>query len=130
MKKIIIENTIKNIIITLILIFLYQPMFDLFSNIDQTHYPNLLTTFTLLIMAVLFADYAFTYKDTNLQNHKLRIISYAITFIIMLCTGILLELVVILVNLELGFHLYIISIVSILFYISLVLYDYWDLLRN
>ena len=130
MKKILIENTIKNIIILILLFILYKPAQDLFKNIGSEHYGNLLITTSLLIMAVLFADYAFTYAHTKMNNFFDRYLSHGITFIIMLCTGLMLESVVILVNLETSINVWVITFVSVAFYISLIMFDYWDILRS
>lgn len=91
MKKILLENTIKNTLILILLLILYKPVQDLFTNIGSEHYGNLLVTTSLLIMAVLFADYAFTYAHTKMKSSIDRYFSHSITFIIMLCTGLMLE---------------------------------------
>jgi len=130
MKKVLIENTIKNIIILILLFILYKPALNLFKNIGSEHYGNLLITTSLLIMAVLFADYAFTYAHTRMKNSFDRYFSHGITFIIMLCTGLMLESVVVLVNLETSINVWIITFVSVAFYISLIMFDYWDILRS
>lgn len=130
MKRILIENTIKNILIFIVLLILYQPARNLFMNISSEHYGNLLVTVSLLIMAVLFADYAFTYAHTKMNSIIDRYFSHGITFTIMLCTGLMLESVIILVNLETGVNVWVITFVSVAFYLSLVMYDYWDILRS
>lgn len=129
MKKILLENTIKNTLILILLLILYKPMQDLFTNIGSEHYGNLLVTTSLLIMAVLFADYAFTYAHTKMKSPIDRYFSHSITFIIMLCTGLMLESVMILINLETGVNVWIITFVSAAFFLSLIMYDYWDILR-
>lgn len=130
MKKLLIENTIKNILLLALLIGSYGRLLKLFKNIDPEHYDSLLMTITLLIMAVLFADYAFTYAHTRIKNLLDRYLSHVITFMIMLCTGLLLESVVMIVNLKTNLNVWLITFVSITFYASLVLYDYWDILRS
>ncbi len=130
MKKILIENTIKNVVILLFLLILYSPLLALFKKIDSRHYDSLLITTSLLIMAVLFADYAFTYAHTKMKNIFNRYLSHVLTFIIMLCTGLMLESVVIIVNLKTGFNVWVITFVSFAFYISLIMYDFWDILRS
>jgi len=130
MKKVLIENTIKNLILIVLLFALYSPIVELFKGINYKHYDSLLTTTTLLIMAALFADYAFTYAHTRIKNSIDRYFSHAISFIIMLCTGLMLESVIIIVNLKVSTGVWVITFVSIAFYISLVMYDYWDMLRS
>lgn len=127
MGKILIENTAKNILILILLYAFYQPIVELYSKIDATHYDSLLTTVTLLIMAALFADYAFTYGHSKMESTINRWLSHIITFLIMLCTGVMLESVVILLRLKTGMDIWVMTFVSIAFYISLVLYDYWDI---
>ena len=130
MKKILIENIVKNTVILILLLVFYQPLLNLFKSINSEHYGSLLITASLLIMAVLFADYAFTYEHTKMKSFFNRFISYGTTFLTILCTGLMLESVVILVNLETGLNVWVITFVAVAFYISLVMYDFWDLLRS
>jgi len=129
MRKILIENTVKNLIILILLFILYRPMLDLFKNISSEHYSDLLIVTSLLIMAVLFADYAFTYEHTRMESFWDRYLSHSVTFIVLLCTGLMLESVVILINLETNTNVWIITFIAVAFYISLAMYDYWDILR-
>lgn len=104
-------------------------MLDLFKNISSEHYSDLLIVTSLLIMAVLFADYAFTYEHTRMESFWDRYLSHSVTFIVLLCTGLMLESVVILINLETNTNVWIITFIAVAFYISLAMYDYWDILR-
>jgi hypothetical protein len=128
-KRFLIENTIKNTILIVFLTVFYFILENSFSKIDSIHYDSVLMVVTIIIMASLFADYAFSYTGLNIKSKIQRDFEHLITFIIMFITGLCLEVVVIVMNFKIGGNHWFFPMISILFYISLVLYDFWDLLR-
>lgn len=126
----IIENTIKNILLIIIFAALYQYNADFFARIAPSAYPTLLTVVSILIVGALFSCFTFTYAHTKLRSAPSRYMAHLLTILNQFCTGILLEIMVILVNLTIGFSVWILSLTAVLFYISLVLYDFWDLFRH
>lgn len=130
MKKFILENFIKNILITAVLVAAYPLQVVTFKAIDRQYYDSLLLAASILIVAALFAVYTYSYAHSDLKVFWQRYLGHVITALITLCTGLLLEAVVIIINLIIGFHLWVFDVVAPLFYASLIMYDFWDLFRN
>lgn len=130
MKKYIIENTFKNIIILILLTISYHPIQNSLRDINSENYGNILIACSILVTAVLFADYTFTYMHANLSNCTQRYLGHLTTFIAILSTGFLLESITCIFNLMTGKNLWIINGMSIMFFVSLIMYDFWDLLQN
>lgn len=129
-RQFFIENLIKNLIIIFLLLILYLPFKNFFQQFPIDSYSNILTVTAILIAAAVFADYAFSYVDKFVNKKAIRFFGHAITFIIMFCTGILLEVTVIIINLEFNDFVWPLTLVAILYYLSLVLYDFWDFLKE
>lgn len=126
-QKILIENIIKNVILVILLILFYFPLKKFLVQLNMEDYDSILIVSTLLIMAFLFADYAFTYKFANLKNSPERFLAHLTTGIIMFGTGALLECTVVSLNLQIANNFFLLELIIVLFYISLVLYDFFDL---
>jgi hypothetical protein len=129
-KRILIENLIKNIVITvlLVLFFFESRNFLLHTNTDD--YDSIVLLSSLLIVAFLFADYSFTYELSNLKDMKERILGHIITGIIIFGTGALLEIALTTLNFKIQRQFVLLDLLGLLFYLSLVLYDFWDLERG
>lgn len=123
------ENAIKNLIIIVCLIIFYFPLHDFLSTLPLGSYDSITLVSTLLIMSFLFADYAFTYSASNLANTLERYLDHTITAIIIFGTGALLEISIMSLNLRLQTGFKLLELPAFLFYVSLVLYDFWDLNR-
>ena len=128
-QNIFIENAIKNLIVIICLIIFYFPLNDFLFKLPLSSYDSITLVSTLLIMSFLFADYAFTYTASNLGNSFERYLDHAITAIIIFGTGTLLEISLVSLNLRLQTEFKLLELPAFLFYISLVLYDFWDLNR-
>lgn len=128
-KGIFIENLIKNLILIILFIFLFNPLKEVFISLPKENYDNILTVTTLLIMAALFADYAFSYVTKDITKGSIRYFGHLITLLILFCTGVLLEVTVIVVNLENNKFVWPITLIAVVFYFSLILFDFWDLLK-
>lgn len=124
-KLILIENFLKNIL-TIAFIFISKPFMDNFlTSVDD--YGSILTFTTLLIMAFLFATYAFAYPNTKLKNTIERYINHLLTTTMIYGTGVLLYLSSISLQLQVQKTSGFINFISIIFFLSLVLYDFYDL---
>lgn len=130
-KNIFIENTVKNIFIVLLLVlsFGFFRTYLLSVNPIGGGYDSILLVSSIFIVSFLFADYGFTYKDSHMTNEIQRLLSHSITTLIMYGTGALLEISSITINLKIGKPFLPFELLMVLFYISLVMYDYWDLNR-
>ena len=128
-QKVIVENIAKNLVVVFALVLSFFPIKEFLGSLQVGDYAMIGILSSLLIMAFLFADYAFTYTASDLGNVGERALDYLITAIIMYGTGVLLEISVLSLNLSIQKNFGFFSFISFLFYLSLVLYDFWDLNR-
>lgn len=128
-QKIIIENIVKNVLVAVALIISLVSIRDFLSKLQPADYSMIGIISSLLIMAFLFADYAFTYTASNLQNPSERMLDHSLTTLIMYGTGVLLEIAVLSLDMAIGRNFFFLEFIAVLFYISLVMYDFWDLNR-
>src|SRR3989338_4540244 len=129
-RKIFWENVIKNLIVAILLTAFFFPLNDFLFSLTKADLNSITIVSTLLIMAFLFADFAFTYSVSNLRNSWERFLDHSITAIIIFGTGALLEISLVSLNLILQREFILLEALGLLFYISLVLYDFWDLERG
>ena len=122
------ENIIKNIILIVLLTVMFLPLQGFFESVSDTSHNSILLVTSLLIMAALFANYAFKYRDLGLKNIRVRILGHVTTFLVMLLIGILLEITVIVTNLVVRMFAWPIVLIALLFFVSTILYDFWDFL--
>ena len=133
MKKVVIENITKNILVIIALIPAFQSsrLFLISSPIasDKQALGSLLTAITILAMIACAGNYAFTYEKVNLRNVMSRFLAHATTGLLMLLLGLSLGMTSVLVELLTGkFAIFDISLVVL--YLTSVLYDFWDLMRD
>ena len=133
MKKVVIENITKNILVIIALIPTFQSsrLFLISSPIasDKQALGSLLTAITILAMIACAGNYAFTYEKVNLRNVMSRFLAHATTGLLMLLLGLSLGMTSVLVELLTGkFAIFDISLVVL--YLTSVLYDFWDLMRD
>ena len=124
------DNVIKNIIILIIAAIFYPIFSNKLSTITAEAMNNFLLVISILLVTVSFADFAFTYEKSKLQTVKGRILSHSTTFIFVLLTALLLEVMVLAVKTVYPAFYGMIFGFSVLLYIGIVLYDFWDLFRN
>jgi hypothetical protein len=133
MKKIILENIIKNIILGLVLIVsFYYIQISLNTNAiikNDVIINNLLLVVSIMAVTACFGNFAFTYERVNCKNVWQRYLAHVTTVLLMLIIGISLELTAILTKLLIGERLIILDITLLLLYLASILYDFWDLLR-
>ena len=133
MKKVVIENITKNILVIIALIPAFQSsrLFLISSPIasDKQALGSLLTAITILAMIACAGNYAFTYEKVNLRNVMSRFLAHATTGLLMLLLGLSLGMTSVLVELLTGkFAIFDISLAVL--YLTSVLYDFWDLMRD
>ena len=123
------ENLLKNIGV-LILTFLFHPNISSgLSSIDVSKISDFLLTISMLLVTVCFANFAFSYEHTIMNKLGMRLLSHISTFIFMLLIALLLETLVLSINIIYPSLFMIILIFSILLYIGVALYDFWDFFR-
>ncbi len=129
LKTLVKENVVKNVLIVVCTVLVF-PMFEsTLSAVPLEAFGDVLMVVSIFLVTVSFANFAFTYETINKNSAGARFLGFAATFLFMLLTALLLEVMVISIGLV---HegLYTMSLVfSVLLYLSIVLYDFWDLLR-
>jgi len=124
------ENVIKNILILIIAAIFYPVFSNALSTINAEAMNNFLLVISMLLVTVSFANFAFTYEKSNLQSAREKMLSYGAVFIFMLLTVLLLEVMVLTVKIVYPSLYGIILGFSVLLYVGIMLYDFWDLFRN
>ena len=130
-NKFLLENVLKNIIVIVLLYLMFNPIKNFLEslNTDSIGYQSIIVLASLLIMAFLFGNYTFTFKDSNLE-HSMRFLDYLNTGLVMFGCGALLEIAFLAINLQLKANFTIIGILMLIFYITVILFDFWDLIRG
>jgi len=90
---------------------------------------NLLSIISILLVTVCFANFAFTYNHSKMENVQMRILAHFTTFIFLLLTALLLEVLVISVGVTYPSMYNLVLVFSALLYLGIVLYDFWDFFK-
>lgn len=125
----IVENSIKNLAIIIIIIASYNPISNTLAVIPLDQLNNILLVFSMLLLPTCFADFTFTYEKTNMKSPKTKFFGHVAIFTPMLLTAIILEAIAICTKFSSPaiYPLFIVLAVGI--YLSVVFFDFWDLLR-
>lgn len=123
------ENLIKNLIVAVCVFLFYPNLQRSISGVSVESIGGLLSVISILIVTVCFANFAFTYEKININSLGSRLLAHSATFLFLLIIALLLESMVISIGIAYP-SLYSVSIIfSVLLYISVILYDFWDLFR-
>lgn len=129
LETIVKENLIKNLIVGICVFLFYPNLQKGITGITTESISTLLSVISILLVTVCFANFAFTYEKIKIESLGSRILAHSATFLFLLVTALLLESMVISIGVIYP-SLYGIAIIfSILLYISIILYDFWDLFR-
>lgn len=123
------ENAIKNILILIIAVFFYPVVSNSLTEIKSEQINDFLLIISMFLVTVCFANFAFTYEKSKLQTKSGRLLAHISTEIFMLLIIFLLESIVIAIKVVYPSFRTIIFGLSILLYLGVVLYDFWDLTR-
>lgn len=123
------ENIIKNAIIILLTFLFFTNIQHALQSLSSDKIGNFLTVLSILIVTVCFANFAFSYEFTAVEKLGVRMLAHFSTFIFMLLTALLLEALVISINIVYPSLFSIILSFSILLYLGVALYDFWDFFR-
>ena len=128
-KTLIKENLIKNLLVIICTAFAYNFVVASTGGVDVTQSGNFLSLISMLLVVVCFANFAFTYEKSNMNLFSVRLLSHVCTFFLLLLLALLLVALVSSIKVFMP-SLHNLSIwFSVLIYISVVLYDFWDILR-
>jgi hypothetical protein len=118
------------LLIVLITVLSYNKLKITLSTLAPEQIGDFLLVISILLVTVSFANFAFTYEKSSFDNFKTRLLSHTATFIFILLTALLLASMTISIGVIYPALFGIIAVFSILLYLGVALYDYWDLLRN
>ena len=132
MKRIYLENWVKNSIVLLILIFAYFNVQNFLLNSpvasDKSVIGSLLVAVSILAVTACFGNFAFTYEKVEHSSLDLRLLAHFTTGILMLLIGLSLEMTSVIAKLLMGDFL-VFDLSLVLLYLASILYDFWDLRR-
>jgi hypothetical protein len=131
MRNIELENSIKNLVVLILLVFSYVPIRNFFFNLnnpDVSTLTSILGAVGILSVITCFGNFAFTYGEINHKRLISRLIGHSTTGLLMLLIGLSLEMTSTIVRLLIGNFL-IFDLSLVILYIACVLYDFWDLER-
>jgi len=129
-KKAVFENGVKNGTIVLILWRCYNHLFQALNTVDSQNINNVLLIISIFLMIVCFVNFTFTYNRRWLTQLSFRILSHLISALFLLLIGFLLEAMMIAVSIVYPGLSMITSVFVILLFLGLVVFDFWDFLRN
>lgn len=127
MNKIFLHNIIKNVIVITILLVSWSSLHAFLIKIDDTTAGDVLVAVSILAVAACFGCYAFIYEKTA-DKQLWFILSHVTTGLLTLAVGWSLQMTAILIENLVGpfaFFRYMLFVI----YLSLVLFDFWDLKR-
>jgi len=130
MQTIIKENRIKNVLLIVILIFLFIPIQDylISKDLNNADAGTILVATSIIAVIACFGNFAFTYEKINIKSASHRYLAHLTTGLLMLVIGISLLFTDILISFIIG-RFFIIDVTLALLYIACVGYDSWDILR-
>ncbi|MBU0975205.1 MAG: hypothetical protein ABIE03_01330 [Patescibacteria group bacterium] len=122
------ENIIKNLLALTVILISYPIFHTMLKGVDETQVSNLLIIVSIFFISIQFAGFSFSYADSK-KDSGMKMLGHVLTFFAMLLTGILLETIVITVQLVYPSFFPVMTILSILIYITVLLFDFWDALK-
>lgn len=127
--KIVWENIFKNGLILVIILATWPSISNKVSSLANLGFDNLLTVLSILLVTVCFANFAFSYENSFMESFGVRLISHLATFLFLLLTAWLIIVLYEVVRISFPTLAHPALIFSILLYLAIVLYDFWDLFR-
>lgn len=123
------ENIVKNILILIFALILYPTILQETNNLVGNQIGDFLLLLSILLVAVCFANFAYTYEKCKIEVLGHRLLAHVTTFIFMLLLAAMLLTMVSTVKVVFIAVFPIVTTFAILLYLGIVLYDFWDLLR-
>jgi len=129
-RNFLLENVLKNIAILVILALLWHPIeAEILSIRSEETVKTVLIFVGLIVIAPLFGVYGFSYQHTNFKLLSERFFSHLTTASAMLISVIFLKMIDALFVRLVSPDAMVFRMTLAFFYFSIVLYDFWDLLR-
>jgi uncharacterized membrane protein len=131
MKNILIaENLIKNFLVVVLALVFFPVITSPIESIEATQMNDFLLTISIFLVSICFANFAFTYEKSNLNNLPEKILSHTAVASFMLLLALSLEVLVIAIRVVYPTLFSVFVFFAILLYFGVVLYDFWDILRS
>lgn len=121
---------IKNIIGLMLIAWAHHYMGVLRDVITSENAQNTMFLFVgLMLGGALVTNFTFSYSSTDMRNRMHVITAHIITFFSMLLVGLILVAMDVLMSMVVG-DVLILRLILVMFYVTLILYDYWDFIRK
>lgn len=124
------ECLLKNVATLLLVGALYLPIFSSLESIGKDEMSDFLFLVSIMLVTACFANFAFSYEFSIIENAPMRYFSHVSTFIFMGLIALLLEAMVIAVGIVYPALYTIVTLFCVLLYVGIALYDFWDLFRK
>ena len=128
-KKLMWENVWKNVLVVVVIAVVLPFIKNSVRILAPDSLGNFLLVISILLVTVCFANFAFTYRDSNMRSIPAQMLSHSATFLFLLLTALLLAAMTIGIGIVYPTLFSFFSIFSILLYVAVALYDFWDILR-
>ncbi|MBP9718605.1 hypothetical protein KBD59_04915 [Candidatus Gracilibacteria bacterium] len=123
------ENIVKNIFVLTIAVLLYPIISKALEQIKFEQTSDFLLIISMFLVTVCFANFAFTYEKSNIQTKAGKLLAHFATGLFMVLIALLLESIVLAVKVVYPSFYVLIILFSVLLYVGVILYDFWDLMR-
>ena len=123
------ENLVKNVLILILLGFSYGLLSRSLLAVDLDKISDFLTIISILLVAVCFATFAFSYEYSDIADSRIRFFSHAATSVFIILIGLLLLALTLSVNFVYPSLYSSVLLFSALLYLGVIFYDFWDILR-
>lgn len=128
-RLIVIECLLKNALIIVILFFTARSFSKDILLVPKDQQGNILKVMGLLLAGSIAGRYSFSYEKTNVNSHIDRIFGHLTTFLLNLSIGYMFSIVLTVLNVTPGVFNDPIALCAIMVYMSIIVYDLWDVLR-
>ena len=129
-RKLVLENIWKHLLVVVVAASSLPVIRHNFRALGPENINDFLLAISIMIVTVCFANFAFTYRDSDSRSPGIRLLSHGATFLFLLLTALLLLTMSIGIDIAYPAMGPSFFVFSALLYIAVALYDFWDLLRT
>ena len=90
-RKLVLENVWKNVLVILVTALSWPFIQNRLAVIDRDNFGNFLLVISFLLVTVCFANFGFTYRDSDTRSKEIRILSHIATSLFLLLTALILN---------------------------------------
>lgn len=129
MTHILQENVVKNIIVIILIVYFYTPIQEFISKIDSGVYGDIMLATSILAVAAMFGAFSFSYESINPYKTADRMFGHITSGLLLLPIGIMFMFLQVILTLEIGSRPTILITAIWLVYLSIILWDFWNVKR-